>query len=147
VSSLLEDHRVELMAWICRLLFSVQDFKQWCCRIFILFVLYNTVSCLFVPRGYTSGSVRGRRIVLTSPAKLVERVKRLPLFYSGYAVAIVSCYIALIRSNLLDIFGHQIDFSLFNQELSLYVANFKYGTATDVIQPPPRLSFWRTQLR
>ena len=98
MSSLLVDHRLELTAWICRLLFSAQDFKEWCCRISILFVLYNTVSCLLGSNGF----VRRRRVVLSSPANLVERVRRLPFLCSGYAVAIASCYIALFRFSLLE---------------------------------------------
>ena len=37
--------------------------------------------------------------------------------------------------------------SLYNPEFSLSVANFEYGTDTDAIQLPPRLCFWKTQLR
>ena len=105
MSSLMVDHRLELTAWICRLLFSAQDFKEWCCRISILFVLYNTVSCLLGSNGF----VRRRRIVLSSPTKLVERVRRLPFLCSGYAVAIASCYIALFRFSLLELCDGLLD--------------------------------------
>ena len=105
ISSLLVDHRMELMAWICRLLFSAQDFKEWCCRISILFVLYNTVSCLIGSNGF----VRRRRVVLSSPANLVERVRRLPFLCSGYAVVIASCYIALFRFSLLELCDSLLD--------------------------------------
>ena len=104
-SSPLGDHRVELMAWVCRHLFSAQDFKQWCYRISILFVFYNTVSSLLGSNGF----VRRRRLVLTNPANLAERVKRLPLLCSGYAVAIAFCYIALFRFSLLELCDGLLD--------------------------------------
>ena len=105
LSFIFEHHQVELMAWTCRLLFSPQDFKEWCCRISIVFVLYNTLRCLFGPKGDTSGPVRRRR----GARALVERVKQLPFLCSGYAVAAVSCYIVVVKSSVAIMFDSLLD--------------------------------------
>ena len=51
------------------------------------------VDILFGPKGDASGPVRRRR----GARALVERVKQLLFFCSGYAVVAVSCYIVLVR--------------------------------------------------
>ena len=89
------------MAWICRPLLDwvlTQDFQQWCSRFYTMFVFYNTYQSLSA----ASGFVR-RCKPAGSTKKLVEHMKQLPFIYSVHAVAIMSCYISLLKSSFIDL--------------------------------------------
>ena len=87
------------MAWICRPLLDwvlTQGFQQWCSRFYAMFVLYNTYQCLSA----ASGFVR-RCKPAGSTKQLVEHMKQLPFVFSVHAVAIISCYISLIKPSFI----------------------------------------------